>query len=73
MQVPIHPHEGLLDQVLGSLAVSHGAVDEVHEPVVVPPDQLAEGTLLAVEESLHDLAVGELLQLATTQHGLAHG
>ncbi len=64
MQVPVDADEGLLHEILGPLAVTDRAIDEVQEPVVVTLHELAEGALVTVQEGLHDLTVCEATQHA---------
>ena len=49
VQVPVHPHERLLHQILGPLAIADHPEDEVEQPHLVAADQLAEGPLVAGE------------------------
>src|SRR5690606_29923062 len=60
VQVTVHAYERLLDQILGALAITDRAVDEVQQPDVVPSDQLVESALLAGEERRHEAAVIQL-------------
>ena len=48
---------------LGALAIAHRAVDEVQQPVLVPVDELREGTLLPIQESGHDRRVVKRAEL----------
>ena len=50
MNVPIHPDEHLLNEVLRLFSITDRAVDEVQETRLIPLDELLERTLLAAEE-----------------------
>jgi len=52
-----------LSEILGPLAVTDGAVDEVEQPLVVAPHQLAERAAVAVQGGLHDLRVADLAEV----------
>ena len=59
LQVPVHPHERFLDQVLRSLPIAHRTVYEVDQAGIVAIDQFPEGALLALQEALNHLTVRE--------------
>src|SRR5690606_24067721 len=62
VQVPVHPDERLLHQILRPVTVPDRPIDEVQQPDLVPPHQLAERPLLAREELRDQTAVVQFLQ-----------
>src|SRR5438128_107158 len=67
VQVPEHPDEHLLHQVLGPLPVPDGPVDEIEQPRLIAVDQGAERLGVATEVALHHLAVVELVERCPLQ------
>src|SRR2546426_11367118 len=62
VQVPEHPDEHFLHQVLGPLPVPDRAVDEVEQARLVAVDQGAERLRVASEVALRHLAVVEIVE-----------
>ena len=72
MEMPVHPDEGFLHQVLRPLAVVNHAVNEVHQPPPVAPDQGREGVRFTGQMCLDQFrrAVLSLRCPARRFHGL---
>src|SRR5439155_17162927 len=62
VQVPEHPDEDLLHELLRALALADRAVHEVEQPALVAVDEGAERLGIAGEMPLHHLGVGELVE-----------
>src|SRR5690606_17585420 len=58
----VDPDEGLLHQVLGPLPVADRALDEIHEPHVIPVRQLRERAALPGQETRNEHAVVGFLE-----------
>ena len=63
MQVTMHPDEGLLDEVLSTLAIADHAVNEVDETTAIELDDLAKGALITREVPRDDLVGLEILPI----------
>ena len=63
MQMPVDPHESLLNEILRAVPISDRPVDEVQQAVVIAPDQLLEREPPSLEVLGHKLGVIELLEL----------
>src|SRR4051812_16071560 len=57
MNVPVHPDEDFLDQILGLLAIPDRSINEVQQPGLIALDQLLKCTLLSVKERGNDCSV----------------
>src|SRR2546426_6902385 len=73
VQVPEYADEDLLDQVLGSVAVSDRAVDEIEQPGLVAVDQGAERLMVAGQVLEHHLTLVKLVQRLALQRAGGDG
>ena len=57
MQMAIHADEDFLNQILGALAITDRAIDEVQQAGLIPFDQLLKGAFFAAEKRGDDASV----------------
>lgn len=65
IEIAVYPHEGLLHQILGVVAIAHETEAAVEDPALIPRHQLPKGRVVAVARELDQVFVGFL-------HGRSH-